>query len=300
MLVQRGKEDVPGAGNTAAHQECLGVYCGGNVGQSHAQRVGHLIYLAGGESVAIAGSVKDVLGGKLGAAEHAGGVRVLVQQLLHAADHAGGAGILLQATVLAAAAGGRLMAVDRDVADLAARAVHTVDDFAVDDDTAAHAGAQRDHDGVLGTLGGAHPNLTQGSHIGVVTHQNFQAVQQAGELCGDVPLAPAAEVGADDGHDAGIQHRAGHTDAHALHLLGLDALLVHLAQDGSGQVLQDVLACIGGVGGNLPFFQQCAGSGEQTDFGGGAAKVNAECVLFHDSFTPLLRRTHRRILLIIV
>ena len=49
VLVQRGKEDVPGAGNTAAHQECLGVYCGGNVGQSHAQRVGHLIHLAGGE-----------------------------------------------------------------------------------------------------------------------------------------------------------------------------------------------------------------------------------------------------------
>ena len=49
VLVQRGKEDVPGAGNTAAHQECLGVYGGGNVGQSHAQRVGHLIHLAGGE-----------------------------------------------------------------------------------------------------------------------------------------------------------------------------------------------------------------------------------------------------------
>ena len=192
------------------------------------------------------------------------------------------------------------MAVDRDVADLAARAVHTVNDLAIDDDTAAHAGAQRDHDGIFGTLGSAHPDLTQGGDVGVVAHQNFQAVQQAGELGGNIPLAPAAEVGADDGNDAGVQHRAGHANAHALYLLGLDALLFHLAQDGSGQIFQDVLACIGGVGGNFPLFQQSAGGGEQTDLGGGAAKVNAECVLFHDSFTPLLRRTHRRILLIIV
>ena len=62
------------------------------------------------------------------------------------------------------------------------------------------------------------------------------------------------------------------------------------------EVFQDVLACVGGVGGHFPFFQQRAGGGEEADLRGGAAEVDAECVFFHDSFTPFLRRMHRRII----
>ena len=123
--------------------------------------------------------------------------------------------------------------------------------------------------------------LGQRSHIGIVAHQHLDAVQQAGQLDGDVPLTPAAEVGADNGHDAAVQHRAGHTDTHALHLLGSDAVFLHLVLHGLGQVPEDVFTCIGGVGGHLPLFQQSARRGEQAHLGCGAAQVDAKCVLFH-------------------
>src|SRR5699024_4052935 len=140
-----------------------------------AKHVGHLVHFAGGQSVAAAGRVKDIFGGKVGAAQHAGDVGVLVQQLFHAADHTGGAGVLLQAAVLAAAADGGLLGVDGDVTDLAACAVGAVDHLAVHDDAAAHAGAQGDHDDAAAALGRAHPDLTQSRHVGVVAHHHFDA-----------------------------------------------------------------------------------------------------------------------------
>ena len=85
VLAERGKQHIACAGNAAADHEHLGVGGGGDGGQCHAEGVGHLIHLTGGKGVAIAGSVKDVLGGKIGAAQGAGGVGVLVQQFLHAA-----------------------------------------------------------------------------------------------------------------------------------------------------------------------------------------------------------------------
>ena len=281
MLPQGVEEDITGTGDTAAHHKHLGVGGGGNGGQRHAQGVGHLVHLTGGQCIACTGGIKDILGGKVGAAQGAGGVRVLVQQLLHTADHAGGTGILLQTAVLAAAADRRLVGVDGDVADLAACTVCTFDDPAVDDDTAADTGAQRDHHRAAAALGTAHPDLAQRGHVGIVAHQHLDAIQQAGQLDGDVPLTPAAEVGADNGHDAAVQHRAGHTDPHALHLLGSDAVFLHLVLHGLGQVPKDVFTCIGGVGGHLPLFQQSARRGEQAHLGRGAAQVDAECVLFH-------------------
>ena len=142
-------------------------------------------------------------------------------------------------------------------------------------------------------LGRTDPDLAQCSHVGVVAHQDLDAAQQGAQFLGYVAIAPAAQVGADDGHDAGIQHGAGHADAHALHLVGGQALFLHLALHGSCQVFQDVLAGVGGVGGNFPLFQQLSGSGKQTDLGGGAAQVDAKCVFLHDSVTPLLRPKDR-------
>ena len=98
-------------------------------------------------------------------------------------------------------------------------------------------------------------------------------------------LAPAAEVCADDGHDAAVQHRAGHAHAHAFHLSGGKAFFLHLALHGSGQIFQNVFTGVGGVGGNFPLFQQLAGGLEQADLSGGAAQIDAECVFFHVSFT---------------
>ena len=62
--------------------------------------------------------------------------------------------------------------------------------------------------------------------------------------------------------------------------------LGHLGVDGVGQILEDVLTGVGGVGGDFPLFQQSARGGEQSDLGRGAAEVDAECVFFHNSFTP--------------
>ena len=74
--------------------------------------------------------------------------------------------------------------------------------------------------------------------------------------------------------------------ADALHLLGGNLLLGHLGVDGVGQILEDVLTGVGGIGGDFPLFQQSARGGEQADLGRGAAEVDAECVFFHNSFTP--------------
>ena len=96
VLDQRVKEDIPCAGHAAAHEEHFGVGGRSDVGQRHAEGVGHLFHLAGRQSIAAAGRIKDILGLELFAAQNAVYLRVLFQQLLHAADNAGGAGILLQ------------------------------------------------------------------------------------------------------------------------------------------------------------------------------------------------------------
>ena len=290
MLPQRGKQHIACAGHAAAHHKHLRVHGGGNGCQRHAEGIGHLVHLTGGKGVAIAGGIKHILGGKLGAAQGAGGIRVLVQQLLHAAHNAGGTGILLQTSVLAAAAGSGLVAVHRDVADLAAGTVGAINDLAVDDDAAAHAGAQRDHDRAAAALGCAHPDLAQSGHVGVIAHKDPDAAQHGAQLFGYIMLAPAAEVCADDGYDAAVQHRAGHAHAHAFHLSGGKALFLHLALHGSSQIFQNVFTGVGGVGGNFPLFQQLAGGLEQTDLSGGAAQIDAECVFLHSSFTPSAAR----------
>ena len=182
------------------------------------------------------------------------------------------------------------MAVHGDVADLAAGTVGAINDLAVDDDTAAHAGAQRDHDRAAAALGGTHPDLAQSGHVGIVAHQNLDAAQHTAKLFSHIVFAPAAEVCTDDGHDAAVQNRAGHAHAHALYLLSGKAFFLHLALHGSGQIFQNVLTGVGGVGGNFPLFQQFAGGLEQADLGGGAAQIDAECVFLHSSFTPSAAR----------
>ena len=69
-------------------------------------------------------------------------------------------------------------------------AVCAVDDLAVDDDAAANAGAQRDHDCATAALGGTHPDLTQSSHVGVIAHQHLHAVQQLSLIHISEPTRP--------------------------------------------------------------------------------------------------------------
>ena len=90
----------------------------------------------------------------------------------------------------------------------------------------------------------------------------------------------------DDGHDAAVQHRAGHAHAHAFHLSGGKAFFLHLALHGSGQIFQNVFTGVGGVGGNFPLFQQLAGGLEQADLSGGTAQIDAECVFLHNLIYP--------------
>ena len=176
------------------------------------------------------------------------------------------------------------MGVYGDMADLAAGTVGTIDDLAVDDDTAAHAGAQCDHNGAAAALRCAHPDLAQCGHVGIVAYQHPDAAQQLAELNGHIAVAPAAQVCAYDGNDAGIQHRAGHAHAHTLDHIGSQAFFLHLLLHGGGQIFQDVCAGVRSVGGHFPFFQQLAVGGEQTDLGGGAAQVDAECIFLHSIY----------------
>ena len=57
VLDQRVEQDIACAGHAAADEEHFGVGGGGDAGQRHAQRVGHILDLAGGQRIAIAGVI---------------------------------------------------------------------------------------------------------------------------------------------------------------------------------------------------------------------------------------------------
>src|SRR5262249_4786880 len=97
-----------------------------------------------------------------------GHAAVLVQGFLGPFDDGRGAGISFEVTALAAATHAAIGHFDNDMADFRAVAVFALQDGVVDDDAAADAGAEREHDHAASAAAGARPVLSVGRRVRVV------------------------------------------------------------------------------------------------------------------------------------
>ena len=102
------------------------------------------------------------------------------------------------------------------VTQLAGETVVTVDHVTVNDDTGTYAGAQRDHDEVLHTAGGAVSHFTHGGGVGVVGQGNGNAVHLLAEEFGkrnDLGATPYEVHGALDGAGVVVAVRGTYANA---------------------------------------------------------------------------------------
>ena len=157
---------------------------------------------------------------------------------------------------------------------------------AVDDDTAADAGAQSGQHHTLAACAAAAPVLAQGGHVGVVAGLDRQAGQLAQGLM-EVEHAPAQVDAAVD--DAVVGDGTGHADADADDVLLADAVAFQAVIQGLCDIREDVLAVFDRAGRDLPMLQKVAHVGEEAELDGGAAHVCAESVFhrFHLFFPRL-------------
>src|SRR5579884_2069664 len=109
---------------------------------------------------------------------------------------------------------------DDDVADLRRPTRCAAQHLAFDDDAAADAGAQREHDQMPLASSGPVPELAQGGHIGIVIHHHcqpqlfFDQIAQRYVLIGNEPIAfVVAKVGRPADHTAWHIDMSRHGDA---------------------------------------------------------------------------------------
>ena len=165
------------------------------------------------------------------------------------------------------------------MADLAARAVGAVQDLAAQDDAAADACSQGDHDDIPVAFAAAAPHLAQCRYIGVITDLYFGAVQQSGQGGLYIIYAPA-QVDTSV-YDTGFCDRSGNADADAFHVIRADAFFGHAALDRCRNIRKDLRAAVIFYSGNFPSFHKSAVCLEQTAFDGRTAYINTISIFFH-------------------
>ena len=220
--------------------------------------------------------VKDVLAGQ-GIGGSQAGVPALCQVLLSQTDDAGGGAVLLGAAPVAAVAGHGFLAVQDQMADFCGGAVGSVEQMAVQDDAAAHAGAQGDKDHVFAALAAALPVFAESGHVGVVTGLHGEACEGL-QLPGDVEDAPA-QIDAAIDHAPAV-HGAGHADTEAQNVLGVDILIQKIAPDRLGDVRENFLTAVLCVCGDLPLVQHGTGFVKISELDGSTAEIDTKSV-FH-------------------
>ena len=168
------------------------------------------------------------------------GVRVIIHSTLGLADQRRGGSISLPAALTAA---GALLAVyhNHHVAALATGAVDTVDDLAVQNDAAAHAGAQGHSHKILRPVAATGKRLTQCGAVGVILYKyivNPQALPKhfpgrhivKGQVVGKLDHAVCI-AGTGRAHTHG--HQVTHGELGLPH--GLAAHLLHIVKNGVGR-----------------------------------------------------------------
>ena len=145
----------------------------------------------------------------------------VADQFLGVAGEEVGGGVGLHAAVLAAGAQ-PAAGVDDHVPQFGAVLEVAAKHLAVDDDAAADAGAQREHDQVLDVLAGSGPELAPAGGIGVVLQRGPDARLVLHDLA-ERDVLHARQVARVDDQALAMAHGAGRADADADDLLAVDA-----------------------------------------------------------------------------
>ena len=101
--------------------------------------------------------------------------KILSQFLFCKADNTGRRRILLKASFVPASAFIRLLIIHTEMTNLTSGAVLPYEDLSVNNDSAAYAGSQCDHDHVLLSGSAAFPHLSQSSNICVISYLCFHS-----------------------------------------------------------------------------------------------------------------------------
>ena len=279
MLPEMGQcaiqQHLAGLADAAAQHHCLGIDHTAQVGQEFAQQRIIQIQNLQRHSIACVTGIENILAGQcFHFPQHRGRIGGSQPLACHA-DNAGSGAILLHTALLAAAATLGFITVDHHVADFAAGAGGTMDQTAIDDDTATYAGAQSHEHHIPAALAAALPKFAQRSHIGIIAGLHREA-GEAGQLFCHREHAPA-QIDTLIDHTLAI-HRAGHANAHAYDLAAVNAVFLQIAGNGRGNIRQDLRTAVGRHRGDLPLGQHRAHFIKIRDLHGGSAQIDTKTI----------------------
>ena len=211
-----------------------------------------------------------------------GGLGMLFSGPLALTDQGGGGGIRLPAAVAAA---GAVLALQHQqgMAQLRAHGAHTGVNFAVDDDAAAHAGAQRNEDHVAAAHRRARHGLRQRGAVGVVAEMHGDA-EALVEHPAHRHIEPAQIIGPQ--HHARLAVAgAGGADADAGAVGGDEARLLQRHLHGAAHVGHHLLRRAEGSGGDAGLGNDGMAVVHHAHGDVGAAQIDTDTI--HGSFLPL-------------
>ena len=250
----RIQQDAPRPGHAASQNEDLRINNGGDIGQGPSEHLSQLSHQTEGRAVALPGTVKDGLCRQLLLIPEGGRLVRRSQILFRHADDSRGGGILLQTALLTAAAAFFLILPHLQMADFSGRAESARDNFPVQNDAAAYAGAERHHNQIPVTPAAALPHLSQSSHVRVISRLNRNPSHQPAEHFADRHGSPAQIHTAV--HDPSGQNRAGYADPGALQPLSVQSLFLQILCRRRGNIRKDMRAGILPARPDFPLVQQ--------------------------------------------
>lgn len=280
VAAQGGEQGLAGAGGAAHEEEGLGGAERGGVGHAEGEPVGRCVVRFKGQRVARYGHLAHILAGELSTFEI---VREFAFGCLFAVSlaDAAGRGVHLQAALPSAAAEPVAERVDDGVTEFAGHAAVPVDEAAIDEDAAAHAGAEGDGHEMLHQLRAAVDVLADGGGVRVVGERDRQS-EDVLEHAADRDFLLHPQVGGFRADAARVEVCVGRADADAADFR--EAVLPQQGGDGLRDV-QDVRAVVNVVPGLQDLVLQHFAIGvHESDVRIGAADVDANGEVVHNGW----------------
>ena len=221
------------------------------------------------------------LGAELGAGTGQLGKRWCVAGFDCFAGHAhdrGRGSIALGASVIAAAAWDAV-GLDGDVAKLSGHAVHAVEDFSIQNNGTADAGAEGDHHHVVDAAAGAQPLFAESSDFGIVVKEDASA-QAALDFIAHRIVGPAGKIGRLAHHSGFHVNDAGDANARADKFSGR-TIFVGEAVDRVAHFADDVVAAESDFHTQRDFLQHLSVGGDGCDAQVGSAEIDSDGKIWH-------------------
>ena len=190
-------------------------------------------------------------------------------------DHRRRAGVCLEVAVLAAGAEPRaVVIVDDQVPQLRARAVLARDRQVADDDSAPHAGAQREHHHARKHLPAADPKLAKGRGARIVRVRDVKSARRRQRIA-NRKVPPPGQIAWRQQHAFGRIHRARRAQPEPGDLAAIDSGCAEHPRQGLGDAGDRRLRTASDLGGNGLPGQRCPLVVDDTQLNTGAAQVDA-------------------------